>query len=101
MFHLCNENKIYHNSSKEHLKICKIAKFGWKCYKIRKIWHRKVYEFSIILYYAQKKLVTFSVRDTNIYKFDKLREAIFSVFHNICQPNFAILLILRCSFKLL
>ena len=46
------------------------------------------------------KIVTFSVRNINIYKIRKLREAIFSVFYNICKPNFAILLILRCSFEL-
>ena len=45
-------------------------------------------------------MVTFSVRNTNIYKICKLREAIFSVFYNFCQPNLAILLILRYSFEL-
>ena len=41
------------------------------------------------------KLVTFSARNTNIYKICKLRRAIFSVFYNILPTNFAILLVLR------
>jgi hypothetical protein len=39
------------------------------------------------------KMVTISARNTNILKICKLRKAIFSVFYNISQPNFAILLI--------
>ena len=38
-------------------------------------------------------MVTFSTRNTNIYKIRKLHRAIFSVFYNISPPNFAILLI--------
>ena len=38
-------------------------------------------------------MVTISARNTNILKICKLRKAIFSVFYNISQPNFAILLI--------
>ena len=45
-------------------------------------------------------MVTFSSRNTNIYKIWKLSKAIFSVFYNISPPNFAVLLILRCSFFL-
>ena len=41
------------------------------------------------------KMVTFSARNTNVYKICKLRKAIFSVFYNISPPNFAILLILH------
>ena len=44
------------------------------------------------------KMVTISARKyTNIYKICKLRKAIFSVFYNISQPNFEILLILISS----
>ena len=35
------------------------------------------------------EIVTFSARNTNIYKICKLRRAIFSVFYNISQPNLA------------
>ena len=34
-------------------------------------------------------MVTFSARNTNIYKIFKLRKAIFSVFYNISPPNSA------------
>ena len=37
-------------------------------------------------------MVTISARNTNILKICKLPKAIFSVFYNILQPNFAILL---------
>jgi hypothetical protein len=41
------------------------------------------------------KMVAISARNTKVYK---LCKAIFSAFYNISQPNFAILLILVCSF---
>ena len=41
------------------------------------------------------KMVAISARNTKVYKICK---AIFSAFYNILQPNFAILLILVCSF---
>ena len=44
------------------------------------------------------KMVTFSARNTNVYKICKLRRAIFSIFYNISPPNFAILPILISSF---
>jgi hypothetical protein len=46
----------------------------------------------------EPKMVTISARNTNILKICKLRKAIFSLFYNISQPNFAILLISLCSF---
>ena len=49
----------------------------------------------------EPKMVTISARNTNILKMCKLRKAIFSVFYNISQPNFALLLISLCSFELL
>jgi hypothetical protein len=49
----------------------------------------------------EPKMVTISARNTNILKICKLRKAIFSVFYNISQPNFALLLISLCSFELL
>ena len=45
------------------------------------------------------KMVTISARNINILKICKLRKAIFSVFYNILQPNFAILLILISSLQ--
>ena len=102
------QKKICHHSSEEHQKISKIAKFCWQMIKMRKILSREVCEFSIHLYYARKnyhranfvtKMVTYSVRNINIYKIRKLCEVI-SIFYNICEQNFAILLILRSSLEL-
>jgi hypothetical protein len=42
----------------------------------------------------------FPARNANIYKICELHSAIFSSFYSNSQPNFAILLILRCSFQL-
>jgi hypothetical protein len=46
------------------------------------------------------KMVALSAaaRNTKVYKICKLYKATFSAFYNISQPNFAILLILVCSF---
>ncbi len=44
------------------------------------------------------KVVQISVRNTKVYKIREICWAISSAFYNISRPNFAILLILRCSF---
>ena len=44
-------------------------------------------------------VVAISARNTKLYKICELCKAIFSAFYNISQPNFAILLILVCSFR--
>jgi hypothetical protein len=44
-------------------------------------------------------VVAISARKTKVYKICELYKAIFSAFYNISQPNFAILLILVCSFR--
>ena len=49
IFDLGKENKIYHHSSKKHLKLVKLQSFVGKCYKIRKIRPREVHEFFINL----------------------------------------------------
>jgi hypothetical protein len=46
------------------------------------------------------KMVAISARNAKVYKICKLCKAIFSAFYNISQPNFAISLILVCSFEL-
>jgi hypothetical protein len=46
------------------------------------------------------KMVILSVCNANIYKICEFHRAIFSSFYNNSQPNFAILLIWRCSFQL-
>jgi hypothetical protein len=46
------------------------------------------------------KMVLFHARNANIYKICELHSAIFSSFYNNLQENFAISLILRCSFQL-
>jgi hypothetical protein len=43
-------------------------------------------------------VIAISAHNTNVYKIWKLCNAIFSSFYNISRPNFAILLILVCSF---
>ena len=70
--------------------IAKFANFVYICITRGKSYHFRG-NFS-------SKMVTFSARNTNIYKICKLRRPIFSVFYNISPPNFAVLLILRCSF---
>jgi hypothetical protein len=45
-------------------------------------------------------IVAIFARNTKVYKIFKFCKAIFSAFYNISQPNFAILLILVCSLKL-
>ena len=39
-------NKIFHHSSKWHVEISRIAKFGCEMCKMEKIWHREVCEFA-------------------------------------------------------
>ena len=51
------------------------------------ITHGKSYHFRANF---APKAVSFSVRNTNIYKICTIREAIFSLFYSICQRNFAI-----------
>ena len=49
--------------------------------------------------WAENGIVAISARNTKVYKICELCKAIFSAFYNISQPNFAILLILVCSFR--
>ena len=60
-------------------------------------WWASVLRAEIVTIF-EPKMVTISARNANILKMCKLRKAIFSVFYNILQPNFAILLISLCSF---
>jgi hypothetical protein len=76
-FDLDNKNEIQHYTKNESLRMSKTAKIG--CELLEN-------EENINIY------------NTNIYKICELQKAIFSSFYNISQPNFAILLILRCSF---
>jgi hypothetical protein len=46
-----------------------------------------------------RNVVGISARNTKVYKICELCKAIFSAFYNILQPNFAILLMLVCSFR--
>ena len=48
----------------------------------------------------QFRLSSLSKRNTNINKYFKLRKAMFSIFHNISQLNFAVLLIIKLVFHL-
>jgi hypothetical protein len=63
--------------------------------------HKTVFITSIHVakhYRFGSRMVTFPARNANIYNICELHRAIFSSFYNILQPDFAILLILRCSF---
>ncbi len=46
----------------------------------------------------EPKVVQISAYNTKVYKFCEICWAIFSSFYNISRPNFAVLLILSCSF---
>ena len=73
MCDLSKKNKIYRHNSKEHLKFCKIAKFGWqmllktKKYRIARlpkfvyvcITHGKSYHFAPISPQRWKRLIGF------------------------------------------
>ena len=72
---LGKKNKIHHHSWKEHVKMSKIAKFGRET--------------------GLKWCIFPCVIQINT-KFANFVGLYFS-FYNISQPNFAILLILRCS----
>ena len=59
------------------------------------------YTWSLIKHFTTNfslNVVGLSKYNTNMYKFYKQCKAIFSIFYNITQPNFAILLVLRCFF---
>ena len=66
----------------------KFANFVYRLFVLRAV---KITTFG-------SKMVIFHARNTNLYKICELHRAIFSSFYNISQPNFAILLILTCSF---
>ena len=99
MFDLSKENSI--------LKLVNLQSLIGKCYKIRKLYG--LAKFAIFLYVLRTEKIPFLMRNwrengnffrfRTIYKIRILGEAIFSVFYNM-QPNFAILLISRCSFEL-
>ena len=46
------------------------------------------------------KVVKVFARKTKVYKIGKFCKAVFFAFYDISGPNFAILLLLRCSFQL-
>ena len=106
-FYLVNMKKIFQRSQKEHLKISKIAEFGGEMLQNTKNITQRRFRILYILSITHEReslrhlrgkcMVGFLGRNTTVYKFCKLRGAIFSVFHNISSPNFAVLLIFRCS----
>ena len=83
----------------------KLVKLVAKCCKAWKIDLRSLQILYMLVLRAEivtifgSKMVTISARNTNILKICKLRKAIFSVFYNISQPNFAILVILISSLR--
>ena len=83
--------------------LVKLQSCAGKCYKIRKIEPRKICEFCIFVLRTEDYHFSanghFSWRHTNIRKLCEARFFVFYIY-NICQPNFAILLILTCSFQL-
>ena len=104
-FYLVNMKKIFQRSQKEHLKISKIAEFGGEMLQNTKNIAQRRFRILYILSITperepttfKRKVVGFLGRNTTVYKFCKLRGAIFSVFYYISSPNFAVLLIFRCS----
>ena len=88
---------------KSKLKLVKLQSLVAKCCKIRKyialqtlqILYTFVLHAEIATIFGPN-VVAISARNTKVYKICK---AIFSAFYNISQPNFAILLILVCSFQ--
>jgi hypothetical protein len=95
--------KVY--SRKEHTKMSKIAKFGCEMLQnaenIALQSSRILYTFVLRAEIATTfgpKMAAISARNTKVHKICELCKAIFSAFYNISQPNFAILLILVCSF---
>ena len=91
------KNKIFYNSRKE---ISRIAKFGGEM-------SQNIELCEVCKFYAGEshfrsnfgsKMVTFSMRNTNMYKICKLRRDMFSLLYNTSSPKLAILLILRFSF---
>ena len=81
----------------------KIAKFGCEMLlNAENIALQSLYTFVLRAEIATifgPNVVAISARNTKIYKMCELCNAIFSAFYNISQPNFAILLILVCSFR--
>ena len=101
----CIIDKIlnYH-SIKEHLKLSKMAKF---CCEMLK--PCEICKFCIFVlrtensYQYREKGINFSCviqKDTKFANFTGLYFSHFTTFYNILQPNFAILLSLRCSLLL-
>jgi hypothetical protein len=83
----------------------KIAKFGcemlWNAENIALQSSQILYTFVLRAEIATTfgpKMVAISAPNRKVYKICKFCKAIFSAFYNISQPNFAILLILVCSF---
>ena len=74
--------KSFTTAKKSILKLVELPSFVAKCCKIRKINPRKkVTIFATIQFSA--KMVTFSLRNTNVSKICKLREVIFSMSYDI------------------
>ena len=66
-----------------------MVKFGCKIWKI---YPCEVCKFSILLYYARKRVIRFrNVITLFRAYYNKLRRDIFSTFYNILQPNFTTL----------
>jgi hypothetical protein len=80
---------------KNIMKPVKLQNLVANCCKYRKYSLAKFAYFQYICIRA----VAISARNTNVLIICKLRKAIFSVFYNISQPNFAILLILISSLR--
>ena len=89
--------KFITTALKSILNLVKLQSLVAKCCKMRIanfvhfcITYGKLIPFSRCRY-------QFSVRNTKIYKIRNVHSLTFSIFSNVSQPNFAILLILGCS----
>ena len=96
-------DKYFITAGKSILYLVNLQNLVAKYCTIRKIWSCEVGEFCILLYYAWKTNTPgyyFAACSIKVYKIYQFRKTIFSLFHDILQPDFANLLNKGCSFKL-
>ena len=103
-FYQSKKNEIQHHSYKERLRMSKTAKIGNE----ENIYSPVKFANFVYICITHGKITTFGSkmvifpRVMQIQYIQNLRTSpgyIFSLFYNNSQPNFAFLLILRCSFQ--
>jgi hypothetical protein len=93
-------DKTFITAWKSVTKLVIFQSFVAKCCKMLYNIALQNLQFSVILYY-KREMVPTSVRNTKwLHEHCKFRKAMLFAFYNISQWNFAVLLILWCSFML-